>query len=180
MVKEKVTVQAEKQMAGLKRKIKNESDSRKEAIKRALRLGKDKFTADEILKIDNEVRAEFGMPLLKAYPLNLREYKPTTGEEFWQKFMGIDVIREKGKLPQAVELYEEAEGVSQAIGMERVEEEAKELYHQLYPQAMEINEKDLASCRKSVIQRHEMRLAGIDSTKTSNKDVGEDGPGKEA
>lgn len=165
MAQEKITEQARKQLAGLKKRIKNENDSFKEAIKRAMRTGKDEYSIEEILKFDNEVRAEYGLPRLKAYPIILNEYRPSTKEESWKKFLGVKVKRVEGRLPEAVELYEECEGISDAVGMDRVEEEALALYRQLFPQSTEIDKKQLTFCRNSVIQKHELELAGISSDK---------------
>ena len=119
------------------------------------------------MKIDNEVRAEFGLPQLEAYPLNLREYIPTTKEEFWQRFLGIKIERKDGELPKSEDIWEEAEGITEAIGMDKVEEEAMALYKQLFPQTVaNIDKKHLSFCRTSIIQRHEIELARIDVKKT--------------
>lgn len=158
-----LTKETEKVLGEMRRKIKDESDSFLEALKRIAKGDKDELTAMEVLVFDNKVRAENGMAQLKQYPIICDEYSPSMQKGTYKKLIKVIIKREKNKLPIPQAIYEECEGVETAFTKDEIEEEVDEMVKELYPDGIKAQDEKAkrSMIRESIIKKHERELAGV-------------------
>ena len=179
-----MTKETKNMLGEMRRKIKNESDTLNEAIRRLASKGKEnEYSKEEVLAVDNEVRAENGMIQLKSYPVVCDSYSPQSGVGTYKRLVKLEIVREKGKLPKANAIYEECEGVETAIPAERIEKEVDEEMERMFPgenRPQELKAKR-SMIRESIIKRYEFELArgGDVSEKKTDEDTASQGPGQD-
>lgn len=143
--------------------VKEGSDALKEALKRLARHGtKDSYSAADVLKVDNEVRKEYGLRQLVSYPIQEKEYDPTTRNVVWHQFTGAKVVKETGKLPTLKGIWVEAEGVDPIDILPEIEAQADKECERLFPIGHTIPKEHRAAIVESIVQRMQVEAMGED------------------
>lgn len=140
----------QKQLEEIQKTIKNESDSLKEALKRLRNYKGDMIPLSEILKMDNIVRAENGLPQLTKYPIQLKEYSPASKKSYWHVLIGAIIKKEVGRLPQVFEQYAEAPDMSPEANQEEIEIRVKAETERMLP-GLKPTKEQISVIRDSII-----------------------------